>query len=470
MAEVSIAVPSGFKLPAFWGMQPPADNAGWLELVPTLSCTITAGALGPEQRSAKVASEAAAEQVRVTLASVHATELERLRAEHAQELRREAQVAGERLRRELDAQGEARAQEVRQVQRDAATELAAAAQRAVEEVHALRLENARMLAQTEVSRQKETLIEQLQLAGKAQAKHVEELRAENERLAASAPAKALSQQEFGKVAEEEVAEAIREFVPCEVEDVAHGGGHGDRLIHIESSVVKRRMNLFLEVKNCKDVRRDEVDRFLAQVRRDAASDAINAAMFVSLKAGASIPYRMHTSLELIEIPEHNKRVPVLMLHAGSRQAIQSACTSLLKFFEYEAREAMRRACEEHDDVSADFELMKHNLPALVEYVDRQAEALDAQAKALETALGLVHRQKQDLGNVSLASDKMKRHVSFLGDPMDEACRIYVDTRQKKQKTRINLSDVAMTQRPIIARAGGIARVKARVDEMDLVAE
>tara|TARA_B100000524_G_scaffold326214_1_gene209582 strand:- start:685 stop:852 length:168 start_codon:yes stop_codon:yes gene_type:complete len=51
--------------------------------------------------------------------------------------------------------------------------------------------------------------------------------------------------------------------------------------------------------------------------------------------------------------------------------------------------------------------------------------------------------------------------------MDEACRIYVDTRQKKQKTRINLSDVAMTQRPIIARAGGIARVKARVDEMDL---
>ena len=61
------------------------------------------------------------------------------------------------------------------------------------------------------------------------------------------------------MAEEEDVEDFREF-----EDVAHNGRHGDRLINIESSVVKRRMNLFLEVKNCKDVRRDEVNRFLAK--------------------------------------------------------------------------------------------------------------------------------------------------------------------------------------------------------------
>ena len=253
--------------------------------------------------------------------------------------------------------------------------------------------------------------------------------------------------------EDDVAEAIREFIPCD----DRGGERGHRLLHFEAPGVQRRMDLLVAVDTSDVVHRETVDDFVWRVKTGANADTVNAAMFVALRA--PVPYRMHTALETVEVPEHNKRVPVLWLSTASKHALQSGSLFMLRLFELEAREVLRRACEDHEDVSQDMEVVRSGLPGIVEFVDEQLSSIDENVKLLEQATSLAHSQRRALQKLAPACDRMKRQLHFLCNPMEEACRVYLDTIERKQKSHINLSDVPTTQRALISRVGGIARVK-----------
>lgn len=269
-----------------------------------------------------------------------------------------------------------------------------------------------------------------------------------------------------RIADRDVDAAIREFLPSHSPKTPSRAGLV--LLSVETSVADVPMNMLVR-SHCADrVSIDDRDAFLGEVREAVRSGRANAALFVSTSADAHLPFMQHTSLQTIEVAGANRTVPVLWVHPRSKRTLQCAATMLARIFEYEARETMRRACDEIADAAYELGIVKQTLPKLVDFIELTAAENAKRAEALAAAVQSSSLAQSELDAVSTSVQKLRRHLSFLGDPMRDACDIYAGVCRKKQKASVNISEIATGHRNLFARVGGIARVKSRVDELGLL--
>ena len=443
MTVVQIEVPDGYVLHSFWSSSNKISNSQWLDIIPTIDSLISKQCLDPESNAVKLVSESVLDNIKLVMENAHCLELKR-----------------------QEAQAEARLKEMESKMRETVTlELEATNS---SDMHKLKEENIKLKVHHEsdalaFAKQKE-VFEHLNTSLSSQIKLNEQLKTENQRLLCQIPEKPLTSQQIGKVAEEEVASAISDFLPCEIQDIAHAGGHGDRHVKFHAKSVNKYMELFLEIKNQKDLRKDEIDRFLMQLKSDAKDGKINCGMFLSLKTN-SIPYKLHTEVEILDVG--NKRIPVLWLATCSKASIQSSVLMMIALFECIQREQLIQETSDHvsDDLRSDFQLLKDTIPELLAYIEKQDAHISCQMKGLQEIMDDLRKQKDGLNEIVFKTDTLKRNISFLSDPDEEAVRILTECMTSKEKplNKINKSDLVLSQRKIIEKAGGLSRVRALVE-------
>ncbi len=443
---VQISVNEAYELPAFWSKSN-VSNQLWLDLVPKLSELLEKNTTEADVNLARLAAESAIEHVKNALKSSHSEELERQESNHKKRI--------------LELEEHLKAYHTNEM-----------LLKNSDDISSLKVEVGKKetIIETLKSFQEHntSTVKQLTDSLNAQSDLNAQLKDENKRLQAMIPEKPLSYQELGKVAEEEVSGAIQEFIPCEIEDVSYSGKHGDRLIRYDCKLTNVTMELFLEVKNQKDLRKDEIDRFIKQVRQDAIDGRINCAIFLSLKT-KTIPHRMHTEIETIDIP-NGKKLPVLWLATASKTCIQSSIVYMIALFESIHRENLLQESSDCNslEVHNEFNVLKESIPDLLAYIDRQDSHIISQMKLAQDLLDDLRNQRDELNDVSLKCSRIKKNSSFLVDPEEEAIRMVTEVRNSKDKAlqKINKSDFVISQRKTIEKAGGIARVRSLVEERE----
>lgn len=443
MTKVEIEVTDDYKLHPFW-TKSRLVNTQWLDIIPTIDSVITKQCLNDESNAVKIAAESALDNIKLAMTDAHNLELKRQEDYFNSRIRDLESTLKINIKNEMETNN-------------------------LTQVHRLETEIIELKAKKDCdlfaySTQKE-LTEQLNASLSSQLILNEQLKNENERLLSMVPEKPLSSQQLGKVAEEEVSSTICEFLPCEVIDVAHAGGHGDRHIRFHAKSVNRYMELFLEVKNQKDLRKDEIDRFLIQVKEDAKNGKINCGMFLSLKT-KSIPFKLHTEVEILDVG-NNKRIPIIWLATSSKASIQSSILLMIALFESIQREQFMQETAEHtsDDFRSDFQMLKDIIPDMLSYIDKQDAHISSQMKGLQEMMDDMRKQKESLSEIVFKTDSLKRNLSFLSDPDEEAVRILTECMTSKDKplNKINKADLVISHRKIIEKAGGLARVRTLVE-------
>lgn len=268
----------------------------------------------------------------------------------------------------------------------------------------------------------------------------------------------ISAQAMGSVAEHEVERLVVETLACEIEDVSRAGGCGDRLVTTPDG-----MKLMLEVKNVERLHsKNDVEKFKRDVYNNAESQAINAALLVSLKTTALPNVSGPCSVSFMTTP--HARVPVVMLSCNTRTAIQLALHGISQLHHISSKEsaARGRAPLEMETLETERAHLQQLLPSICRHIheaDSQLESrIELLQRLLDDALGERTRQKE-IGYKML---KLQQDVSWLsasqeGNDLEFAVSI---VRSLKERTGDFPKTAQMTQpqRTAIKAAGGMKTV------------
>jgi hypothetical protein len=171
-------------------------------------------------------------------------------------------------------------------------------------------------------------------------------------------------------------------------------------------------------------------------------------------------------VEILDVG-NNKRIPIIWLATSSKASIQSSILLMIALFESIQREQFMQETAEHtsDDFRSDFQMLKDIIPDMLSYIDKQDAHISSQMKGLQEMMDDMRKQKESLSEIVFKTDSLKRNLSFLSDPDQEAVRILTECMTTKDKplNKINKADLVISHRKIIEKAGGLARVRTLVE-------
>jgi hypothetical protein len=280
----------------------------------------------------------------------------------------------------------------------------------------------------------------------------------------------LSAQEMGGVAEDDVEQLIVETLACEVEDVSHGGGCGDRIVTTPDG-----MRLMLEVKNVERLHsKNDMEKFKRDVYNNAENHRINAALLVSLKTSALPNISGPCSVSFMNTP--HARVPVVMLSSNMRTAIQLALHGInqLQCISEKESRARGRAPVEMDALETERTELQRVLPGVCRHIHEMESHLESRIELLQRLLDDALTERSKHKEIMYQVLKLQSSVSWLaasqeGHDLDFAVNI-VCAMQTRLGEYPKTAQMTQPQRQAIKAAGGLKTVidavkkRQRVDD------
>ena len=269
----------------------------------------------------------------------------------------------------------------------------------------------------------------------------------------------ISAQQMGSVAEDEMERLVIETLACEIEDVSHGGGCGDRLITTPDG-----MKLMLEVKNVERLHsKNDIEKFKRDVYNNAESQVINAALLVSLKTAALPNISGPCSVTFMNTP--HARVPVVMLSSNTRTAIQLALHGISQLQSIATKESMARgrAPLEMETLEAERAQLQKVLPTICRHIHESESHLESRIELLQRLLddALTERTRQK--DIAYQMLKLQQSISWLaasqdGNEMDFAVSIVCGLRDRNGGEFPKTAQMTQPQRAAVKAAGGLKTV------------
>ena len=274
----------------------------------------------------------------------------------------------------------------------------------------------------------------------------------------SAKSSTISAQQMGCVAEDEVEQLVVQTLACEIEDVSHGGGCGDRLISTPGG-----MNLMLEVKNVERLHsKHDIEKFKRDVYNNADKQVINAALMISLKTSALPNVSGPCSVWFMNTP--HARVPVVMLSCNTRTAIQLALHGVSQLQSIAAKEstARGRAPLELETLETEREHLRRGLPAMCRHIHEMDNQLESRIELLQRLLDDALSERTRQKDLAYQVLKMQQGVSWLaasqeGTEMDFAVSI-VNSLKQRMGDFPKTAQMTQPQRAAMKAAGGLKMV------------
>lgn len=274
----------------------------------------------------------------------------------------------------------------------------------------------------------------------------------------SSQASLISAQQMGGVAEDEVEQLVVQTLACEIQDVSHAGGCGDRLISTPDG-----MNLMLEVKNVERLHsKADIDKFKRDVYNNAEKQVINAALLISLKTTTLPNVSGPCSVWFMNTP--HARVPVVMLSCNTRTAIQLALHGVCQLQSIAAKESIARGEGPLDMETLEMERthLQRVLPAMCRHIHEMDSQLESRIELLQRLIDDALNERGRQKDLAYQVLKMQQNISWLaaaqeGNEMEFAISI-VDSLRERMGDYPKTSQMTQPQRIAVKAAGGLKAV------------
>lgn len=286
--------------------------------------------------------------------------------------------------------------------------------------------------------------------------------------AAAAPQ--FTAQQAGGLAEKEVEQLVAETLACDVEDVSHMTGRGDRLVTTLDG-----LKLMLEVKNAERLHsKHDIEKFKRDVYDNVKNQRINAALMLSLKSN-SIP-NVGGACSVTFIADEQGRVPIVMLASNSRIAIQlsiRAIAELQSVCEKEVRARGGAVPVQLEALEAERALVQSSLPKLLNFVRENDHHVETRIEMLQRLVDDAMDERARIREALFHSIKLQQNISWVDASQGEvdtelAVGIVLKWFERKGDFPKS-SEMTQSQRTAIKNAGGVkavvemARKKQRTD-------
>ena len=282
----------------------------------------------------------------------------------------------------------------------------------------------------------------------------------------------MTAQQLGGVAEAEVERVVVDTLACDVEDVSHLAGPGDRRITTPDG-----LRLMLEVKNVERLHsKHDLEKFRNDAYNGAKDGRINAALLVSLRT-TSIP-NVSGTCSVTFMNTDTARVPVLLLASNSRPTIQLAVHAAAQLQLLAARETAARGGVgvpvQLETLERERGILQRALPSVLKFVHENDTAVESRIEMLQRLLDDAMSERTRQKEVMFQLAKLQQSVSWIGasqeaTDMDVAVSIVLKWYERKNEFP-KTSEMTMPQRTAIKAAGGlkvvtdVARKRQRGDE------
>lgn len=276
-------------------------------------------------------------------------------------------------------------------------------------------------------------------------------------------------QQAGSMAETEIEQLIAETLACEVQDVSHETGRGDRLVTTPDG-----LQLMVEIKNTERLHsKHDIEKFKRDAYEGASHQKINAALLISLKSN-SIP-NVGGGCTVTFITTEQGRMPMVMLASNSRIAIQlslRAIAELRNVCDKELRARGGAVPVQLDVLEAERALVQKTLPKLLQFVRETDHRIETRIEMLQQLLDDALNERACARDTSYHCTKMQQNISWLDLSLadsdhDMAVGVVLKWFERKGEFPKS-SEMTMSQRAVVKNAGGIktvveaARKKQRV--------
>lgn len=277
-------------------------------------------------------------------------------------------------------------------------------------------------------------------------------------------------QQSGGIAEKEIEQLVAETLVCDVEDVSHQTGRGDRFVTTPDG-----LKLMLEVKNTERLHsKHDIEKFKRDVYDGITSQRINAALMVSLKSN-SIPNVAGACSVTFVTTEHG-RIPVVMLASNSRIAIQlslRAISELQTVCDKEARARGGAVPAQLEALEAERAMVQKSLPTFLKFVRESDHHIETRIEMLTRLLDDAVDERAKMKEVLYHSVRLQQNISWVDATQSEAdtdLAIGIVLKWFERKGEFpKSSEMTQSQRTAIKNAGGVkvvvemARKKQRTD-------
>jgi hypothetical protein len=267
-------------------------------------------------------------------------------------------------------------------------------------------------------------------------------------------------QQRGEMAEEEVEHVIVETIACEVEDVSHKPGCGDRFISTPDG-----LKLMMEVKNVERLHsKHDMDKFRNDVHNGVKSQRINAAMMISLRT-TSIP-NVSGSCSVTFLQGDNGRVPVLILSSGSKTAIQLAVHAVAQLQIVAEKESKARGGGsipiQLETLEKERQVLQKHLPCILKHIHENDTAVESRIEMLQRLLDEANSDRTRQKEIMFQLMKLQQNIRWIGvseeaNDIELAVSIVLKWYERKQEFP-KTSEMTMPQRAAIKNAGGLKMV------------
>lgn len=264
-------------------------------------------------------------------------------------------------------------------------------------------------------------------------------------------------QQRGELAEEEVEKVMVETIACEVDDVSHKTGQGDRFVTTPDG-----LRLLLEVKNVERLHsKHDMEKFRNDVYNGVKAQRINAAMMISLRT-TSIP-NVSGACSVTFLQGENGRVPILILASGSKTAIQLAIHAVAQLQLVAEKESMARGGGsipiQLETLEKERVALQKHLPALIKHIHENDTAVESRIEMLQRLLDEATCDRSRQKEVLFQLLKLQQTVSWVGasqetNDVDLAVSIVLKWYERKSEFP-KTSEMTMPQRAAVKNAGGL---------------
>lgn len=269
-----------------------------------------------------------------------------------------------------------------------------------------------------------------------------------------------SAQELGGIAENDVENIVADTLACEIADVSHIAGHGDRFITTPNG-----LKLLLEVKNVERLHsKHDIEKFRNDVYNGIQSQRINAALLVSLKT-SSIP-NVSGSCSVTFLQSDAGRIPVMLLSSRSKATIQLALHAIEQLQSLASKEAKARGGgtipSQLEALERERQILQRSLPIVLKFVSESDTAVESRIEMLQRLLDDATAERTRQKEVNYQLLKLKQGVSWIGasqetSDIDKAVNLILDWHERRGEFP-KTSEMTLPQRAAIKTAGGLKHV------------
>lgn len=266
-------------------------------------------------------------------------------------------------------------------------------------------------------------------------------------------------QQLGGIAELEVEQLIVETLVCDVKDVSHETGRGDR--HVSSS---DGLELMVEIKNVERLHsKNDIEKFRRDVYEGVTAQRINAALMISLKS-SSIP-NVGGACSVQFMQSDRGRIPVIMVATNSRIAIQLALRAISQLQLIAEKEMRANGAT----VPAQLEVLENErvqvqklLPNLLKFVHDSDHYVESRIEMLQRLLDDALNERARVKESLYMSVRLQQAISWVEATQGEtdtdlAVSILLKWFARKGEFP-KTSELTMSQRTAVKNAGGMKSV------------